>query len=131
MEDVKKDQVMTEDKPEETQVQNAEEDSDVEVFRTIESKMGGEESNILECVKLVYEQYFKALDDEFAKDREELVKHYDPICEKVQKSLKDEKLGDWSVVAGERFASVLGLRQAERYACFQIGKISVAVVEYK
>ena len=108
-----------------------EEDPDKEVFRTLEAKMGKEESDILSCVERIYHDYFKEIDDEFAKDREELVKHYEPISERIQKALKDEGLGDWSVIAGERFSSILGLTKTERYACYQTGRFSVAVIEFK
>ena len=102
-----------------------------EVFNCLESKMGGEETDILECIKKVYIAYFEKIDDDFAKDREELVKHYEPIAGQVQDALRSDGLGQWNVAVGERFSSALGLMKSERFAIYQTGSFSVAVIEFK
>ena len=123
-----------EEKPQlDDHLEEDEEDQEKELNKvsTVESKMGAEETQIREALAKVYMDKFGEEGPEEDLEDADMDAQNIELADKMYAALKDQKLGEWNVIVGNRFSLCIALLKPERFASFKIARINVLVFELK
>lgn len=96
-----------------------------ELVSTVDTKLGPEENRIKQLISFE----FKAAEDITAGNKEEGQEIKPASSLSLKKKLDEEFGGNWNIIIGANFASVLGLLPEDRYGHFSIGTTNILVFE--